>query len=91
MRKNSSEGLILYMSIFFAVPAGKACEWEKSLSAEFRMEAKTNRKGAEVKILCYGRIAVCIIDHIYHYFPGEGDGTPLQYSCLENATDGGAW
>lgn len=51
MRKNSSEGLILYMSIFCAVLAGKACEWEKSLSAEFRMEAKTNRKGAEVKIL----------------------------------------
>ena len=23
--------------------------------------------------------------------PGEGNGTPLQYSCLENATDGGAW
>ena len=23
--------------------------------------------------------------------PGEGNGTPLQYSCLENPTDGGAW
>ena len=22
---------------------------------------------------------------------GEGDGTPLQYSCLENPMDGGAW
>ena len=22
---------------------------------------------------------------------GEGDGSPLQYSCLENPTDGGAW
>ena len=22
---------------------------------------------------------------------GEGEGTPLQYSCLENAKDGGAW
>ena len=22
---------------------------------------------------------------------GEGNGTPLQYSCLENSTDGGAW
>ena len=22
---------------------------------------------------------------------GEGNGTPLQYSCLENLTDGGAW
>ena len=24
-------------------------------------------------------------------FPGEGNGTPLQYSCLENPMDGGAW
>jgi len=23
--------------------------------------------------------------------PGEGSGTPLQYSCLENPMDGGAW
>ena len=23
--------------------------------------------------------------------PGEGNGTPLQYSCLENPMDGGAW
>ena len=36
----------------------------------------------------------------YHRFPnsevtrdtsGEGNGTPLQYSCLENPMDGGAW
>ena len=24
-------------------------------------------------------------------FPGEGNGSPLQYSCLENPMDGGAW
>ena len=23
--------------------------------------------------------------------PGEGNGSPLQYSCLENPMDGGAW
>ena len=23
--------------------------------------------------------------------PGGGDGNPLQYSCLENPTDRGAW
>ena len=31
----------------------------------------------------------------FHYFLisscGEGNGTPLQYSCLENPMDGGAW
>ena len=28
----------------------------------------------------------CILMHI-----GEGNGTPLQYSCLENPMDGEAW
>ena len=23
--------------------------------------------------------------------PGEGNGTPLHYSCLENPMEGGAW
>ena len=23
--------------------------------------------------------------------PGEGNGNPLQYSCLENSMDGGPW
>ena len=23
--------------------------------------------------------------------PGEGNGSPIQYSCLENPMDGGAW
>ena len=36
-----------------------------------------------------------IISYIYYmpYKPlvGEGNGTPLQYSCLENPMDGGAW
>ena len=26
-----------------------------------------------------------------YWFIGEGNGTPLQYSCLENPMDGGAW
>ena len=24
-------------------------------------------------------------------FPGEGNGNPLQYSCLENSMDRGVW
>ena len=24
-------------------------------------------------------------------FPGEGNGNPLQYSCLEGPMDGGTW
>ena len=29
-----------------------------------------------------------LVTRVYN---GEGNGTPLQYSCLENPTDGGAW
>jgi len=28
---------------------------------------------------------------VSHELFGEGNGTPLQYSCLENPMDGGAW
>ena len=28
---------------------------------------------------------------IHHRADGEGNGTPLQYSCLETSVDGGAW
>ena len=28
--------------------------------------------------------------HVPHYY-GEGNGTPLQYSCLENPMDGAVW
>ena len=31
----------------------------------------------------------CIL--LFEPLLGEGNGTPLQYSCLENPTDGGAW
>ena len=31
-----------------------------------------------------------IINRLYSKI-GEGNGTPLQYSCLENPMDGGAW
>ena len=32
-------------------------------------------------------------DHYIYYYgqEGEGNGTPLQYSCRENPMDGGAW
>ena len=33
-----------------------------------------------------------IYTHTYtHLYPGKGNGNPLQYSCLENSMDRGAW
>ena len=31
------------------------------------------------------------IKRVIPFYGGEGNGTPLQYSCLENPMDGGAW
>ena len=36
----------------------------------------------------------CLMKQVLQYiskYIGEGDGTQLQYSCLENPMDGGAW
>ena len=46
----------------------------------------------EYSSLCYMDLGRLSILYIYSsvYF-GEGKGNPLQYSCLENPMDGGAW
>ena len=31
------------------------------------------------------------IFYLSYILRGDGNGTPLQYSCLENPMDGGAW
>ena len=44
--------------------------------------------GREIKRhLLLGRQVLTNLDSVF----GEGNGTPLQYSCLENPMDGGAW
>ena len=42
------------------------------------------------------KLCVCTHQSIFNfmttrYVQGEGNGNPLQYSCLENPIDGGAW
>jgi len=39
----------------------------------------------------YERIDIFIDYTSYKVIIRDGDGTPLQYSCLENPMDGGAW
>ena len=36
-------------------------------------------------------ILLCVNYISFNVIIGEGDGTPLQYSCLENPMDEGAW
>ena len=40
----------------------------------------------------YNWNSICSLEKILHVFiSGEGNGNPLQYSCLENPRDKGAW
>ena len=41
--------------------------------------------------LCLSKIATKKFAILYRILVGEGNGTPLQYSCLANPMDGGAW
>ena len=42
--------------------------------------------GGGGKILGYGHDS-----DTDQFYDGQGNGIPLQYSCLENPMDGGAW
>ena len=43
------------------------------------------------KGVCQGCISSPCLFKLYAEYIGEGNGTPLQYSCQENPMDGGAW
>ena len=38
-----------------------------------------------------GKVISPLFNMLSSLVTGEGNGTPLQYSCLENPMDGGAW
>ena len=44
-----------------------------------------------LKCLISVRLVFIKIYMILRFVYGEGNGNPLQYSCLENPMDGGAW
>ena len=46
--------------------------------------------GSEVKVSACNVGDLCSIPGSGRS-PGEGNGNPVQYSCLENPMDGGAW
>ena len=59
----------------------------KKQQSESDMEQQTGSKlGKE-----YVKTVFLCLFNIYAEYIGEGNGTPLQYSCLENPMDGGAW
>ena len=47
-------------------------------------------KGFSVNMYYYCNVPQIYLKQ-YSFISREGNGTPLQYSCLENPMDGGAW
>ena len=46
-----------------------------------------------MQTIFYKEHTLFLVNYVYVYTcpSGEGNGNPLQYSCLENPMDGGAW
>ena len=58
-------------------------------------KAMTNQdnilKSRDITLPTKVRLVKAMVFPVVMYGCGEGNGTPLQYSCLENPTDGRAW
>ena len=62
----------------------------RSLSKFARCVSMDFSGGSEVKVSAYNAGDLGSVPGLGRC-PGEGNGTPLQYSCLENPMEGGAW
>ena len=56
----------------------------------YKTEKKKNPGGSDGKASAYNVGVLGSIPRLGRS-PGEGNGNPLQYSCLENPMDRGAW
>ena len=59
------------------------------------LPAKSHGRGSLLGCSPWGHYELDTIERLHFYFSlsciGEENGNPLQYSCLENPRDGGAW
>ena len=89
--KDSIRKLLELISQFSKV-SGYKINTQKSISILYTNNEKLER---EIKKSIPFTIATKIIKYLGINLPketkGEGNGNPLQYSCLENPMDRGAW
>ena len=51
----------------------------------------TGKTIALIRQTFVGKVMSLLLNMLSRLVIGDGNGTPLQYSCLENPMDGGAW
>ena len=78
LQHHSSKASILQRSAFFIV----------QLSHPYMTTGKTI---ALTRRTFVGKVMSLLFNMLSMLVIGKGNGTPLQYSCLENPMDGGAW
>jgi len=78
LQHHSSKASILRYSAFFMV----------QLSYPYVATGKTI---ALTRWTSVDKVMSLLFNMLSRLLIGEGNGTPLQYSCLENSMDGGAW
>ena len=78
LKHHSSKSSILQCSAFFIV----------QLSHPYVTTGKTIALTIGTFV---GKVMSLLFNMLSRLVIGEGNGTPLQYSCLENPMDGGAW
>ena len=78
LQHHSSKASILQHSAFFVV----------QLSHPYMTTGKTVALTRQTFV---GKVMSLLFNMLSRFVIGEGNGTPLQYFCLENPMDGGAW
>ena len=78
LQHHSSKASVLWCSSFFVV----------QLSHPYMATGKTIALTRQTFV---GKVMSLLFNMLSRSVTGEGNGTPLQYSCLENPLDGGAW
>ena len=78
LQHHTANASILWCSAFFIV----------QLSHPYMTTGETT---ALIRWTFAGKVMCLLFNMLSRLVIGEGNGTPLQYSCLENPMDGGAW
>ena len=65
-------------------------DWLDLLAVQGTLKSLLQHPSSKASILWHSAANVLCIYSVFKLVPGEGNGTPLQYSCLENPMDGGA-
>ena len=84
--------IIFYLYIYFGVLGLWRRQWHPT---PVFLPGESQGQGSLVGCRLWGHEESGTTERLHFHFSlsciGEGNGNPLQYSCLENPMDGGAW